>query len=852
MRNLPELKKELLATLPSEGLAFILESLKAILPEGAAKLADLEEIESAYKKWKISSLAGKMTEEEKEAAMDDMEQQASAFIEALEEADFETAEDAEEEEEEDPKLRQGQVMYQIPRKMQYEKETRCIVRISVEEIDILKDLQTEEDTEVREDLSVSDHMRVEIIDPFNGEAFAVRSTSEPVQYIGDDDFTEWRFFVKPLKKEGTHPLEIKVYIIVTVNGRDQVREKTLDETVEIVTEVPIEEEAEALPFRKTDKPFSLNSGNSGFTSSRSPISMGGKKTGSTMGGLAQAALALAFIAGINVFVYVFFPSTQDDYDWVPTVILGDEQSYQDYADKHPESSHKEEALWKAATISDDVDAYHDYLEEYDDEGPHSPEAEEAMDRLAPKTWEDLFSDPNLVDIDRYLRLFPDGHDREGAVDLLQDTANWHPPHREITPRLAKDTVGMLDRLRPLVEPGLPDLFMRDNPPPPAEEDGNDGENGGTALNNTNNNPGVGGNGDSNDPDNTDGTGSSTTPNIGGGNHPVNPNLRDDNTPENNSGEGNGDNSGDSNNNGPAVQDGGQNNNNGGGNGANPDSLGLSDGGGGSGSNNDDNTTQNDPPAPPPISITMPDMARIPGGVFLMGCPEEAVSDCPEDQIGGREVEVPSFYLGRTEVMNFQFAEFLTDQGNRVEGGVRWYEIDGEYAQIEEVGSGQYAAIPGYDYHPVTEVSWYGAKAYAAWLRSKTGRPFRLPSEAEWEYAARGGAYEIEIPYAGSDNANDVAWTSRNSGGQSHEVGLLGENQFGIHDMSGNVYEWCEDNWHPNYQGAPTDSRPWRSGSLDRVYRGGSWFMSPTFARVFKRRAYAPSTRDYRIGFRVAY
>ena len=158
--------------------------------------------------------------------------------------------------------------------------------------------------------------------------------------------------------------------------------------------------------------------------------------------------------------------------------------------------------------------------------------------------------------------------------------------------------------------------------------------------------------------------------------------------------------------------------------------------------------------------------------------------------------------------------------------------------------------------PVIWVSWEDAVAYAKWLSEQTGKPFRLPTESEWEYAARSGGKEDE--WAGTSNEKelrDFAWYVVNSDRQAQEVGKKKANGLGLHDMSGNVYEWVEDCWHRNYQGAPEDGSAWvwagggRCGG--RVTRGGSWFHDPEYLRASNRIRVSADTRYINIGFRLA-
>lgn len=126
--------------------------------------------------------------------------------------------------------------------------------------------------------------------------------------------------------------------------------------------------------------------------------------------------------------------------------------------------------------------------------------------------------------------------------------------------------------------------------------------------------------------------------------------------------------------------------------------------------------------------------------------------------------------------------------------------------------------------PVINVTWHDAREYCEWLSEQTGQYYRLLSEAEWEYACRAGSTE---KYCFGDDVHQLgnyAWFYGNAGGKTHPVGQKKPNQFGLYDMHGNVWEWCEDVWHENYNGAPTDGNAWVIGgdSNNRLFRGGSW------------------------------
>lgn len=240
----------------------------------------------------------------------------------------------------------------------------------------------------------------------------------------------------------------------------------------------------------------------------------------------------------------------------------------------------------------------------------------------------------------------------------------------------------------------------------------------------------------------------------------------------------------------------------------------------------------------------PEMVLVQGGSFQMGS-NDYNSEKPIHR-----VTVKDFYIGKYEVTNAQFCTFLNEKGNQTEGGTTWLEMS-EYVLIENT-NGSYKPKTGYAEHPVIEVSWYGVVAYAKWLAGKTGKRYRLPTEAEWEYAARGGNKSNDYKYAGSNDIADVAWYDSNSGGKTHPVGQKKANELGIHDMSGNVWEWVQDCWHDSHISAPTNGSASTNGECKyRVLRGGSWINFNKYCRVADREGYYLLNRNYKYGFRLA-
>ncbi|MEK8016458.1 MAG: formylglycine-generating enzyme family protein, partial [Candidatus Parabeggiatoa sp.] len=246
----------------------------------------------------------------------------------------------------------------------------------------------------------------------------------------------------------------------------------------------------------------------------------------------------------------------------------------------------------------------------------------------------------------------------------------------------------------------------------------------------------------------------------------------------------------------------------------------------------------------------PEMVWIPAGTFRMG------------GIQGRgyynerpvhEVSVARFAIGRYEVTHAEFVHFLNTVKRRGPEGEPWFATKAERSSSHLTGStGNFIVEAGYENHPIIHVSWYGATAYLNWLTEQTGKPYRLPTEAEWEYAARAGT---ETKYwwgneIGTNRANCYSSGSEWSGRQTAPVGSFEPNPFGLYDTVGNVWEWCADPWHDNYQNAPTDGRIWeKQGENQRLLRGGSFFDNPYYCRAAYRSRFSSVVHSRGWGFR---
>jgi len=152
--------------------------------------------------------------------------------------------------------------------------------------------------------------------------------------------------------------------------------------------------------------------------------------------------------------------------------------------------------------------------------------------------------------------------------------------------------------------------------------------------------------------------------------------------------------------------------------------------------------------------------------------------------------------------------------------------------------------------PVENVSWNDAQEFIRRLNGMTNRNYRLPTETEWEYAARGGSKSNGYKYSGSNYLDEIAWYYENSGERTHPVGTKKANELGIHDMSGNVFEWVLD-WFGDYSGNVLVNPSGPAEGSGRVFRGGGWDNGARNARVSLRYYNAPGDHDYGLGFRLA-
>ena len=229
------------------------------------------------------------------------------------------------------------------------------------------------------------------------------------------------------------------------------------------------------------------------------------------------------------------------------------------------------------------------------------------------------------------------------------------------------------------------------------------------------------------------------------------------------------------------------------------------------------------PERPQSNLPEIEMVWVSGGTFTMGATSEQGSDAWDDEKPAHSVTLSGYYIGKYEVTQAQWKAVMGNNPSYFKG----------------------------DNLPVENVTWNDVQEFIRKLNQLTGKSYRLPTEAEWEYAARGGSNSSGNKYSGSNNIGSVAWYTENSGSKTHPVGSKSPNELGIYDMSGNVWEWCQDRWASNYYSSSPQRNPKgpASGSY-RVFRGGSWSNDARLCRVSYRSYDSPDCRLDNLGFRL--
>ena len=216
-----------------------------------------------------------------------------------------------------------------------------------------------------------------------------------------------------------------------------------------------------------------------------------------------------------------------------------------------------------------------------------------------------------------------------------------------------------------------------------------------------------------------------------------------------------------------------------------------------------------------------DMVKVEAGTFMMGATSEMQKPYDDEKPGHQVTLTNDYYMGKYEVTQ-----------------ALWQAVMGSNPSKFKSRN-----------LPVEQVSWDDCQEFINKLNSITGRRFRLPTEAEWEYAARGGKKSKGYQYSGSSNISDVAWYTANSGSKTHPVGKKQANELGLYDMTGNVLEWCQD-WYGSYVSSSQTNPTGAFSGFFRVFRGGSWYGNSGICRLSCRDSYNPDNRNFDLGLRL--
>lgn len=738
MLSLSELKPILKEMLAEDGLGPAIMRLKAALPPDSKAYNDLVLLEAELKEANLKRVRGSLSETDLDTKYNSLRERFLDFLNALDQRDLEAAQTGK-------KAKQGSLLYQIPGAMTVHKETRCLVRIAYDEATLLENIELTRDTRIK-DVRIAEVMEVELIDPAEQPAFAIRSYNRQEQFVEKDDYTEWTFYVKPLR-EGQFPLLLRVSVIEKVGDKERVRDIVLEETVVIVAD-PVAETAPA-GFKPA-----------GYVVGEAPVEAPAATTPARRAPMQMVAWSLALLIGFSGVAYAAVPAVRLNVDWTFATVIDSRKAYQDFAENHKGTAQAGKALekienidWEAVQETPSVQVVEDFLELHP-EGRHTWEAVELLATLPLPA---ALQPATIAVMKKYVVARPAAPAVNKVQDILQTVKTAEesttPPNTATStnsktgaPADKKNSAVVTDASTktssaeesksPMTELRTAEYDMREPAVKEAEKT----------------------------------TPPATEPAKTETSQPASSNT----------------------------------------------SAGETD--------KAQSTTEGE--LSDPIKKLERDMVRVAGGSFTMGCKDaQRDGDCYDSEKPPRTVNVKDFSIGKYEVTQAQWRAVMDRNPSDNEGC---------------------------DQCPVENVSWNDIQDFLKKLNALTGERYRLPTEAEWEYAARGGARSKDYLYSGSKNLDEVGWYDDNSGGKTHPVGKKAANELGLYDMSGNVWEWCEDDWHDDYKGAPKDGRAWVGSSRggNRVSRGGSWFNDAESCRAAYRGDWYPASRRSNVGFRL--
>lgn len=691
--NLKRLKQEWKETLLEDGAAAAITAIKNEIEPDAPKYNAILQIEARLNEANLQRVKGILSNEELQVEYNKIRNDVLTFIDDLRIEDFSK--------EAAKKAKMGSVLYKIPREMELKKRCKCIVRLAYEEITIIQNIELSEDTTIKS-VRVSDSMEVNIIDPEGGTNFKVTSVSSPEQFLEDDEYSEWVFYVTPLTS-GSHPIVLKVSVIELIGGKEKKKEIVMEELVTIVTE-PVEEEEDFKGFKDGGYSFAFSGiaaagGGAGGGDNDGGGAAGSKTAGKAVakaGGSVFKKYGMVLGAFTAVIMASFAMGGLTFVRWQEALFYDTVEKYEAFMLDYPDSKYlslaKQHRDLRVALNDNSDTLLLDMIIE-------NPKGE-----LVPKmvTEYEKRSGKNLTDgikertKEKYMR--ENAHKFRKKKEKIDDgdTTNY-----ELSPIDSAELARILDSLAAANQEMVEDVEK-------AIEKDND-----------------------------------------------------------------------------LVEE-----------------------------------TPKEAPAPPveapPKKEKIEDvedasnwleknMVTIKGGKLTMGCDESKTEGCPTSTTPTVDLKIPEFRLCKFEVTRYL-----------------WKSVMGTIP-INEVKN------PNCMQCPVEGATFAEIKEFIKKLNKQSkGIKYRLPTEAEWEYVARGGESQSSSTYPGGENLDELAWHKVNSGNQSHPVGRKKPNELGIYDMAGNVMEYCEDSWSFNHEERKKKGKALviDQFSSERIVRGGSWMAAP--------------------------
>ncbi len=725
--DLNKLKKDLKQLLPEEGMGTVIKALKSHFPPDVPKFNSLLQIESRLNEANLKRVKGILSEDQLQLQYNQLREDLLNFMDSLQVEDF-SKEGAK-------KNKTGSVLYKIPHEMQLQQRSKCIVRLAYEESVIIQNIELTSDT-VMQSIRISEAMEVALIDPEGGKNFNIASISSPEQFLEEDDYSEWVFYVTPLSV-GKLPLVLKVSVIELIAGKERKKEIVLEEFIQIVTQ-PVPEEEAGNDFQNAGYSFAFSSASVLDSPEKTPNQKAGGSftVAATLKKYSMVMAAFAMLLVVSWALGLFEFISWQEAQWKDT-----QEAYDTFLLKYPDGKFnglaRQHRDLRVAINEKSDSLIVEFLAEYPDS--RLKEKAESYYKIISKGKDYLDERVKKRKAEKEKQR---GDNEKNKTKGNKDVSN-HSKKPEKLGQASTDSssVSKLNAGSTGQEPA--------NAEPKAEVVSNANSDIGQIIHIKN------ANNTSNDPFSDD---------------PL-----------------------------PFMLDG----------------VPM-------------NTFPTRERILKELSWLEANMVDIEGGKFKMGC-DESKGGCNTANVPQREVKVSSYRLCRYEVTQILWQSVMGYNPSFLDGGRKC------------------------DMCPVEYISYMEIQEFVKRLKKRTGKQYRLPTEAEWEYAARGGAAVETTIYAGSNNVNEVAWILSERNKHPQPVGKKKPNSLTLYDMTGNVWEWCEDNWHANYEDAPSKGNAWTKKGFEnyRVYRGGSWLDDPDHVRLDFRDMDDVKTRNHILGFRLA-